>query len=76
MKKPTYYIRYDCELKKVGCVLLQVIGGTVPKELFFKHFGDSNSWLLHPTPNLHLYPITEDQLPILASKTDFTPRRP
>jgi len=73
MTREPYYIAYDCERRKVGCVLLQVaLGGTVPSTLFYDHFGDNNSWLLAPTPDLKLYPITEKQLPMLAAKTDFT----
>lgn len=66
-----YYIQYDCERRKVGCVLLQALGGTVPKGLFFKYFSNTKSWLLHPTPDLKLYPIKESQLELLAAKTDF-----
>ena len=66
-----YFIRYDCEARKVGCVLLQCIGGTLPSVLFHKFFGDANSWTLDPT-DLKLYPITEAQLPLLAAQTDFT----
>lgn len=69
----TYYIAYDCERRKVGCVLLQVaFGGTVPTALFYDYFSNSDSWLLAPTPDLKCYPITEEQLAILAAKTDFT----
>lgn len=67
-----YFIRYDCKRRKVGCVLLQQIGGTLPSRLFWKYFGDSNSWLVAPTDDLKLYPITAEQLPLLAAKTDFS----
>jgi hypothetical protein len=69
----TYRIAYDCTRRKVGCVLLQVgLGGTLPNELFFRYFSDGNSWLVAPTPDLMVYPITEAQLPLLAAQTDFT----
>ena len=71
MTAPVYFIRYDCEARKVGCVLLQAIGGTLPSRLFHEFFGDTNSWTLDPT-NLKLYSITEAQLPLLAARTDFT----
>lgn len=69
----TYHIVYDCVLRKPGCVLLQALGGTVPKDLFFQYF-DTSCWLLHPTPNLKLYPITRSQLPLLAEVTDYEGR--
>jgi hypothetical protein len=72
MDEPVYRIMYDCKLRKVGCVLLQQVGGTLPSGLFWKYFGDSNCWLVYPTDDLKLYPITESQLPLLAAKTDFT----
>jgi hypothetical protein len=72
MSEPVYFIRYDCKRRKVGCVLLQAIGGTLPLQLFWKFFGDSDSWTVAATDDLKLYPITEAQLPILAAKTDFT----
>jgi hypothetical protein len=68
----TYFIRYDCTRRKVGCVLIQAIGGTVPSNLFWKYFGDCNSWSVDADENMKLYPITEEQLPLLAAKTDFT----
>ena len=72
MAEETYFIMYDCELRKVGCVLLQALGGTVPSPLFHKYFGDPKSWVLYASPGLRLYPIKESQLPLLAEKTDFT----
>jgi hypothetical protein len=70
-----YRIAYDCDLRKVGCVLLQAaLGGTVPNDLFHRYFSPE-SWLLAPTPNLKCYPVTEAQLSILAAKTDFQPQK-
>jgi len=71
VSEPVYFIRYDIKARKVGCVLLQCIGGTLPSRLFHEFFGDTNSWTLDPT-NLKLYSITEAQLPLLAVQTDFT----
>ena len=69
--EPVYTIMYDCTLRKPGCVLLQVMG-TLPSHLFWKFFSDANCWLVHPTDDMKLYPITEAQLPLLAARTDFT----
>jgi len=66
----SYRIAYDCERRKVGCVLIQaVLGCTVPNELFYEHFG-LNDWLTEMTPGMQVYAVTEAQLPILAAKTD------
>lgn len=72
MSDEVYYIRYNCARRKVGCVLLQVAGGTLPSHLFWKFFGDANAWTVELTDDLKLYPITEEQLPALAAQTDFT----
>ncbi len=66
----TYEIMYDVELMKPGCVILQAFG-TVPRELFYLHFGDSNCWLVHPTPGMKLYRVKKSELPLIAEKTDF-----
>ena len=66
-----YTIMYDCTLRKPGCVLLQCFAD-LPKELFYRYFGDSNCWLVAPTPDMKLYRVTKSMLPILAEKTDFT----
>ncbi len=68
-EEETYYIMYDCNLRKPGCVLLQALGGTVPKDIFFQYF-DTSCWLLHPTPDLKLYPIKASELEALAAVTE------
>jgi len=70
IEDPEYTIMYDCELRKPGCVLLQVMAN-IPTQVFYKYFSDSSCWLLAPTPNLKCYPIRESQLAQLAKKTDF-----
>lgn len=67
----TYQIMYDVSLRKPGCVLIQALGGTVPKELFFELFGDSNCWLVALTPDMKLYATTEEELRQIAKITDF-----
>ncbi len=69
-EEQVYTIMYDAKLRKPGCVLLQCFA-SLPRELFWKHFGDSNCWLVHPTPDMKLYQVTEDMLPLIAEKTDF-----
>jgi hypothetical protein len=62
-------IVYDVTLMQPGCVLLQAaLGGTVPRERFAQLF-DTSSWLVAPTPDLQLYPVTEEQLEKLSTMT-------
>lgn len=64
-----YTIAYDCERKQPGCVLIQAaMSATIPNYVLMKHF-DTSDWLLTPTDDMAVYPITDDQLPILAAKT-------
>ena len=53
-------IAYDTKLMRPGCVLLQApLGCTAPNlaDLF-----PVNSWLLAPTPDLRVFPVTDAQL--------------
>lgn len=67
---PEYTIMYDCELRRPGCVLLQVYAN-IPMPVFHEFFGDSTCWLLAPTKNLRRYKIRHSQLETLAKKTIF-----
>jgi hypothetical protein len=67
-----YTIAYDCKLKRPGCVLIQAAMATIPSGLIHQYF-DADSWLVAPTPDMHVYPITLEQLPALAAKTQQKP---
>jgi hypothetical protein len=68
---PEYGIAYDVARRKVGCVIIQAaLGGDVPRELYFKHFGTSSSWTVN-AGGCAVYPIRRSQLPMLASRTSF-----
>lgn len=55
-------IAYDCTLRRPGCVLVQVgMGATISnQELEFTF--DTEDWLLAPTPDMKVYPVTDAQL--------------
>jgi hypothetical protein len=59
-------IAYDCELKRPGCVILQAAmgGSSVAARMF-----PAESWLVSPTDNLHVYPVTRGQLKALVKMT-------
>lgn len=62
-------IAYDTKLRRPGCVLLQATMATISNDMLSKHF-DVDDWLLHPTPNMGVYPIeSEEQLRQLAAIT-------
>lgn len=64
MSKKT--IAYDCTLKRPGCVLLQVaLGATLSNEELIANF-DTEDWLLAPTSDMVVYPVTDDQLKKLS----------
>lgn len=68
---PLYRIAYDVERCKVGCVLIQAtLGGTVPSDLYYEHFGTGEAWTVNAR-GCQIYPIRRSQLPILAAKTSF-----
>jgi hypothetical protein len=59
-------IVFSPKLMKPGCVLLQVaMGGDVPREQFFSLF-PSDTWLVFPVDDMAAYPVTEEQLLMLA----------
>lgn len=68
---PEYQIAYDVDHCKVGCVLIQVaLGGTVPKKLFYDHFGTGEAWTVNAGA-CRVYAIRRSQLPVLAARTSF-----
>ena len=68
---PEYRIAYDVDRCKVGCVLIQAaLGGTVPSDLYYAHFGTGEAWTVNAT-GCQVYPIRRSQLSVLAAKTDF-----
>lgn len=68
---PEYRIAYDVDRRKVGCVLIQaVLGGDVPRDLFFDYFGTGEAWTVNAN-GCQVYPIRKSQLPLLAARTSF-----
>lgn len=68
---PEYRIAYNVDCCKVGCVLIQAaLGGTVPSDLYYEHFGVGESWTVNAS-GCQVYPIRRSQLPLLAAKTNF-----
>ena len=66
---------YDVELRRPGCVLLQVaMGGTVPSEIFQMLF-PNETWLLAPTPEMKPYRTTREQLLVVVTKTEIPNHR-
>lgn len=64
----THRIAYDVKLKRPGCVLLQAaLGGDA--HLVGRKF-THETWLLHPTDDLHVYEVTDDQLEKLVKITE------
>jgi hypothetical protein len=65
-------IAYDVRLRQPGCAILQAAMGATMG--IANHF-DSKTWLLHPTPDMRLYEVTEAQLPALVRMTCLTGMR-
>ena len=59
-------IAYDTKLFQPGCVLLQAAMGGDPA---LCHEFDTQDWLLAPTPDLKVYPVTDEQLKSLIRMT-------
>lgn len=60
-------IAYDVNLKRPACALLQaVMGGT---DSVANNF-DPDTWLVHPTPDMKVYAMTDDELKMLIKLTD------
>jgi len=65
-----YWIAYDVERRKVGCVLIQAaLGGDVPRDLFLDYFG-VDSWTVSAC-DCQVLPIRRSQLAILVARTNF-----
>ena len=60
-------IVFDPKLRRPGCVLLQsAMGGTLTNarlEMLFP----VETWLLAPTPDMRAFPVTDEQLTVLAA---------
>ena len=67
---PEYQIAYDVERRKVGCVLIQAILGTVPSKLFHDYFGNGDAWTVDAS-GCQVFRIRRSQLPLLAARTSF-----
>lgn len=62
-------IVFDPKLRRPGCVILQAaLGGTVPTEKLHQLFSP-DSWILHPTPGLGCFDVTDEQLEQLSTMT-------
>lgn len=59
-------IAYDVKLHRPGCVLLQAAYGCDGQ---VAHSFDPESWLLAPTPDLKVYPLTPEILEQLVRIT-------
>lgn len=68
---PEYRIAYDVDRRKVGCVLIQAVLGTVPSKLFHDYFGNGEAWIVDAS-GCQVFRIRRSQLPLLAARTDFT----
>lgn len=53
------HIAFDCVLCRPGCVLIQATYG-IPGSIALEF--PTESWLLAPTPDLKVYPLTDDIL--------------
>lgn len=61
------FIAYDTVLKRPGCVVVQAgMGGS--SSIVSQHF-DAVDWLTYPTPDMKLFPTTEEQIPTLVEIT-------
>lgn len=58
-------IVFDCKLKRPACVHLNILKGGSP-HIIAAHF-PPETWLLSPTPDMHCYGVTEQQLPALVN---------
>lgn len=66
-------IAYDITLMQPGCALLQAALGC---DVSLVDLFPTNTWLLHPTPNLRVYHIERSQLPLLVKRTrEFLAKR-
>jgi hypothetical protein len=61
-------IAYDIKLKRPACVLVAAGMGA---DAQLAHRFHVDHWLLAPTPDMRVYPITEQQLSQLVLLTDI-----
>lgn len=59
-------IAFDTKLMRPGCTLIQAALGCEKVALAF----DSRTWLTHPTPDMHVYPLEPGQLEKLVAMTE------
>jgi hypothetical protein len=65
-----YRIVFSPKRRRPGCVLLQVMGGTVPSQKFHDLF-PAETWLVAPTDDMAAYPADDallEQLSRMAAK--------
>jgi hypothetical protein len=66
--REVYKIAYDPVEKRPGCILIQAaMGGIVPG---FTSLFPTESWLLAPTPDMKLLPISAEKLAVLVKITE------
>lgn len=65
--KDTMRIAFDIKLMRPGCVLVQAAMGADPQTC---HPFDTEDWLLTPTPDMKVYPVTDEQLDKLVTMTE------
>lgn len=59
-------IAFSVSLRRPGCVLVQAaFGGSVPGDVFQRLF-PHETWLVSPTDDMRVYPVTEEQLAQLS----------
>lgn len=58
-------IAFDAKLMRPACVILQAAFGCGPS---IAHRFPTTSWLLAPTPDMHVYEIDEDNLKKLVQR--------
>lgn len=59
-------IAYDIELMRPACV---IVAASMGADSDLAHWFDTQDWLLAPTPNMKVYPVTEDQVDQLVVMT-------
>lgn len=59
-------IAYDIKKMRPGCAIVQAHFGCDPH---ISHEFDTKYWLLAPTEDMKVYPVTEDQLRQLVAMT-------
>jgi hypothetical protein len=68
MAKVIGKIAFDTKRRRPGCVLLQAALGGDP-HIVREHF-DGRTWLVDPSPDMRVYQITDEQLPLLVEMAE------